>query len=80
MLMVCICLAWLVLPLFIDLTLQIGFELLDAIAEAEGIPVKSVNFKALIGKGIAEWHQFFAYEDCYGSLLIHSLAFSCISH
>ncbi|KAK4752551.1 hypothetical protein SAY87_021349 [Trapa incisa] len=30
---------------------EVGFELLDAIAEAEGIPVKSVNFKSLFGKG-----------------------------
>ncbi|KAK4804332.1 hypothetical protein SAY86_004149 [Trapa natans] len=30
---------------------NVGFELLDAIAEAEGIPVKSVNFKSLFGKG-----------------------------
>ncbi|PKI43879.1 hypothetical protein CRG98_035713 [Punica granatum] len=30
---------------------NVGFELVDAIAEAHGIPVKSVNFKALFGKG-----------------------------
>ncbi|XP_015882998.2 peptidyl-tRNA hydrolase, mitochondrial [Ziziphus jujuba] len=30
---------------------NIGFEMVDAIAEAEGIPITSVSFKALLGKG-----------------------------
>ncbi|XP_068642945.1 peptidyl-tRNA hydrolase, mitochondrial [Aristolochia californica] len=30
---------------------NVGFELLDAVAEAEGISVSSVKFKALFGKG-----------------------------
>ncbi|KAG0494914.1 hypothetical protein HPP92_005908 [Vanilla planifolia] len=30
---------------------NVGFEMLDAIAEAEGISVSSIRFKALIGKG-----------------------------
>ncbi|GLT44163.1 hypothetical protein SLA2020_180770 [Shorea laevis] len=29
----------------------VGFEMVDSIAEAEGIPISSVNFKALFGKG-----------------------------
>ncbi|OWM65152.1 hypothetical protein CDL15_Pgr008739 [Punica granatum] len=41
---------------------NVGFELVDAIAEAHGIPVKSVNFKALFGKGAAECSHFFAWE------------------
>ncbi|KAF7813798.1 peptidyl-tRNA hydrolase, chloroplastic [Senna tora] len=31
---------------------NVGFEMVDAIAEAEGIPISSVSFKALFGKGI----------------------------
>ncbi|KAK4283704.1 hypothetical protein QN277_000629 [Acacia crassicarpa] len=31
---------------------NVGFELVDAIAEAEGIPMSSVSFKALFGKGV----------------------------
>lgn len=34
------------------LLFQVGFEMLDAIAEAEGISVSTVQFKALFGKGI----------------------------
>jgi hypothetical protein len=30
---------------------QIGFEMIDAIAEAEGISVNSKQFKAKVGKG-----------------------------
>lgn len=30
---------------------QVGFEMVDAIAEAEGISLSSVSFKALVGKG-----------------------------
>ncbi|GMN56670.1 hypothetical protein TIFTF001_025790 [Ficus carica] len=30
---------------------NVGFELVDAIAEAEGISISSVSFKALLGKG-----------------------------
>lgn len=30
---------------------QVGFEMVDAIAEAEGISMNSVSFKALFGKG-----------------------------
>ncbi|GKU95030.1 hypothetical protein SLEP1_g8445 [Rubroshorea leprosula] len=30
---------------------NVGFQMVDAIAEAEGIPISSVNFKALFGKG-----------------------------
>ncbi|XP_021292147.1 peptidyl-tRNA hydrolase, chloroplastic [Herrania umbratica] len=30
---------------------NVGFEMVDAIAEAEGIPINTVNFKALFGKG-----------------------------
>jgi PTH1 family peptidyl-tRNA hydrolase len=29
----------------------VGFEMVDTIAEAEGISMKSVSFKALFGKG-----------------------------
>ncbi|XP_059455051.1 peptidyl-tRNA hydrolase, chloroplastic-like [Corylus avellana] len=32
-------------------SLQVGFEMVDAIAEAEGISISSVSFKALLGKG-----------------------------
>ncbi|KAI4350891.1 hypothetical protein L6164_005297 [Bauhinia variegata] len=32
--------------------MSVGFEMVDAIAEAEGIPLSSVSFKALFGKGI----------------------------
>ncbi|CAH8381145.1 unnamed protein product [Eruca vesicaria subsp. sativa] len=31
---------------------NIGFEMVDALAEAEGIPMNTVNFKALFGKGV----------------------------
>ncbi|KAM2033885.1 hypothetical protein ACFX1T_015701 [Malus domestica] len=31
---------------------NVGFEMVDAIAEAEGIPLSSVSFKALVGKGL----------------------------
>jgi hypothetical protein len=31
--------------------IQVGFEMIDAIAEAEGIPVSSKQFKAIVGKG-----------------------------
>ena len=30
---------------------QVGFKMVDAIAEAEGISMNSVSFKALFGKG-----------------------------
>lgn len=30
---------------------QVGFEMVDAIADAEGISMSSVNFRALFGKG-----------------------------
>lgn len=30
---------------------QIGFEMIDAIAEAEGIPLRTIQHKALLGKG-----------------------------
>ncbi|KAF5730376.1 hypothetical protein HS088_TW20G00749 [Tripterygium wilfordii] len=33
---------------------NVGFEMLDAIAEANGISVTSVSFKALVGKGFIE--------------------------
>ncbi|KAF5733983.1 hypothetical protein HS088_TW16G00424 [Tripterygium wilfordii] len=33
---------------------NVGFEMLDAIAEANGISVSSVSFKALVGKGFIE--------------------------
>jgi hypothetical protein len=35
----------------IILLLQVGFELIDAIAEAEGISITSKHFKAMVGKG-----------------------------
>ncbi|XP_054787057.1 peptidyl-tRNA hydrolase, chloroplastic [Prosopis cineraria] len=31
---------------------NVGFDMVDAIAEAEGIPMSSVSFKALFGKGV----------------------------
>ncbi|XP_010519200.1 PREDICTED: peptidyl-tRNA hydrolase, chloroplastic isoform X3 [Tarenaya hassleriana] len=33
---------------------NVGFEMVDALAEAEGISVNSVNFKAFLGKGRAD--------------------------
>jgi hypothetical protein len=30
---------------------QVGFEMIDAIAEAEGISVSSKQFKSMVGKG-----------------------------
>lgn len=30
---------------------QVGFEMIDALADAEGIYMSSVNFRALLGKG-----------------------------
>ena len=30
---------------------QVGFEIIDVIAEAEGIPLSSMQFKAMVGKG-----------------------------
>ena len=33
-------------------SVQVGFEMVDAIAEAEGISISSVSFKALLGKGL----------------------------
>lgn len=30
---------------------QVGFEMVDALADAEGISMSSVNFRALFGKG-----------------------------
>lgn len=51
-------LAWILHDIFIvffflkKLLFQVGFEMLDAIAEAEGISVSTVQFKALFGKGI----------------------------
>ena len=30
---------------------QIGFEMIDAISEAEGIPLRTIQHKALLGKG-----------------------------
>lgn len=39
------------------LVLQVGFEMVDAIAEAEGINISSVSFKALFGNGL-DPHSF----------------------
>lgn len=30
---------------------QVGFEMIDAIAEAEGVSLSSMQFKAMVGKG-----------------------------
>jgi len=30
---------------------QVGFEMINVIAEAEGIPLSSMQFKAMVGKG-----------------------------
>lgn len=35
---------------------QVGFEMIDAIANAEGISVSSIQFKALFGKGLRFLH------------------------
>jgi len=43
--------------------LQVGFEMVDALADAEGISMNTVNFKALFGKGS----------------LFHSLIFSIVN-
>jgi len=32
----------------------VGFEMVDAIAEAEGISMNTVSFKALFGKGLID--------------------------
>lgn len=37
--------------LFLVFWFQVGFEMVDAIAEAEGISISTVSFKALLGKG-----------------------------
>jgi PTH1 family peptidyl-tRNA hydrolase len=31
---------------------NVGFEMVDALADAEGISMNTVNFKALFGKGV----------------------------
>ena len=35
---------------------QVGFEMVDAIAEAKGITLSCVSFRALIGKGSKSLH------------------------
>lgn len=51
--------------------LQVGFEMVDAIAEAEGINISSVSFKALFGKGL-DAHSFsnlfYAYRICIANV------------
>ena len=42
---------WYYYNLFWSFIFQVGFEMVDAIAEAEGISMSSVSFKALFGKG-----------------------------
>ncbi|KAL6175332.1 hypothetical protein ACLB2K_051973 [Fragaria x ananassa] len=45
---------------------NVGFEMVDAIAEAEGIALSSVSFKALIGKGfIGDAPVIFAKPQMY---------------
>lgn len=39
-------------------SVQVGFEMVDAIAEAEGISMSSVSFKALLGKGLPSFQTF----------------------
>ncbi|XP_062160018.1 protein CASP-like [Alnus glutinosa] len=39
---------------------EVGFEMVDTIAEVEGISISSVSFKALLGKG---WGYCFVLQD-----------------
>ncbi|KAL3684762.1 hypothetical protein R1sor_002784 [Riccia sorocarpa] len=34
---------------------NVGFDMIDAIAQAEGISLSTIQFKALLGKGQADW-------------------------
>lgn len=37
---------------------QVGFEMIDAIARAEGISMSSIRFKALLGNGLLLKHLY----------------------
>ena len=43
--------------------LQVGFGLVDVIAEAEGISIGSVSFKALLGKGSDFFLKYFFHIE-----------------
>lgn len=53
--------------------IQVGFEMLDAIALAEGISMQTIQHKALIGKGISFEetivHPFVSREWGFGNCM-----------
>ena len=68
------------------ISFQVGFDMVDAIAEAEGISVNSIHSKALFGKGIqmSKYITIFVRICCYiYSVLItisHMFACACSSN